>query len=135
MTSNWDNPADKINTDIQARLSSPFINQKNPFNPELFVNEPKSKVQAAIQANRTEMQVIDACKVMTKVNQRHLKRLKYKKKKNLGKIVPSNKAESIVMEFDIRSRSTNGQAIGYAASVMTFMPPQKEKDKKDINEL
>ena len=128
MTSNWDNPADKINTDIQARLSSPFINQKNPFDPKLFV-------EAAIQASRTEMQVIDACKVMTKVNQRHLKRLKYKKKKNLGKIVPSNKAESIVMEFDIRSRSTNGQAIGYAASVMTFMPPQKEKEKKDINEL
>lgn len=135
MTSNWDNPADKINTDIQARLSSPFINQKNPFDPDLFVREPKSKIQAAIQANRSEMQVIDSCKVMTKVNQRHLKRLKYKKKKNLGKIVPSNKAESIVMEFDIRSRSTNGQAIDYAARVMTFMPPQKEKEKKDINEL
>jgi|TARA_R110002012_G_scaffold114057_1_gene260200 hypothetical protein len=135
MTTNWDSPADKINSDISARLSSPFINNKSPFNPELFINEPKSKVQAAIQASRSEMQVIDACKVMTKVNQRHLKRLKYKKKKNLGKIVPSNKAESIVMEFDIRSRSTNGQAIGYAASVMTFMPPQKEKDKKDINEL
>ena len=55
MTSNWDNPADKINTDIQARLSSPFINQKNPFDPKLFVEEPKSKVQAAIQATRTEM--------------------------------------------------------------------------------
>jgi|TARA_R100000988_G_C4003054_1_gene170444 hypothetical protein len=135
MTTNWDSPADKINSDISARLSSPFMNNKSPFNPELFINEPKSKVQAAIQASRSEMQVIDACKVMTKVNQRHLKRLKYKKKKNLGKIVPSNKAESIVMEFDIRSRSTNGQAIGYAASVMTFMPPQKEKDKKDINEL
>jgi len=39
------------------------------------------------------------------------------------------------MEFDIRSRSTNGQAVNYAASVMTFMPPQKDKDKKDINEL
>jgi len=135
MTTNWDSPADKINSDISARLSSPFINNKSPFDPKLFVDEPKSKVQAAIQATRSEMQVIDACKVMTKVNQRHLKRLKYKKKKNLGKIVPSNKAESIVMEFDIRSRSTNGQAIGYAASVMTFMPPQKEKDKKDINEL
>jgi len=135
MTTNWDSPADKINSDISAKLSSPFINNKSPFDPKLFVEPPKSKVQAAIQATRTDMQVIDACKVMTKVNQRHLKRLKYKKKKNLGKIVPSNKAESIVMEFDIRSRSTNGQAVNYAASVMTFMPPQKDKDKKDINEL
>ena len=135
MTSNFGSPDDQINRDITARMGNPMFNQSNPFDPKLFVTPPKDLIQAALMANRNQMQVIDACNVMAKVNQRELKRIKHSNKKLTGKLNTRSKSAAIIKEFDIRSRSIDHLAVNYAAQTMTFIPPQQDKKKKDLDQL
>ena len=120
MTSNFGSPDDQINRDITARMGNPLFNQSNPFDPKLFVAPPKDLIQAA---------------VMAKVNQRELKRIKHSNKKLTGKLNTRSKAAAIIKEFDIRSRSIDHLAVNYAAQTMTFIPPQKDNKKKDLDQL
>ncbi len=137
MTSNFGSPDDQINRDITARMGNPMFNQSNPFDPKLFVAPPKDLIQAAVMANRNQMQVIDACNVMAKVNQRELKRIKHSNKKLTGKLNTRSKQAAIIKEFDIRSRSIDHLAVIYAAQTMTagWGAPQQDKKKKDLDQL
>ena len=136
MPPNFDSPSDQINKDISLRTGQPFYGSGNPLDPKLFVNEPKSKIQAAMMAKKSESQLMDAVRIMAKLKQREIRRAKFHHKKNKGgKLFASTKAENIVLEHDIRSVSEDAFARVQAQSAMTFMPPQQPNKKKDLNEL
>jgi len=130
-------PLKGCSRNIYEAYGYPMFNPSNPFDPKLFVAPPKDLIQAAVMANRNQMQVIDACNVMAKVNQRELKRIKHSNKKLTGKLNTRSKQAAIIKEFDIRSRSIDHLAVIYAAQTMTagWGAPQQDKKKKDLDQL
>ncbi len=133
MPLNFDSPDNQINKDIALRTGGAFFGNNSAFDPKLFVNEPKNKTQAAVMANRTIGQTLDAVQLMTKVNHREFKRLKFNKKNIKGKLLTRSKVENIIQEWDIRSRSIDHQAVILAAQTMAWTAPLDEKKKQPKN--